>query len=718
MNRRSIPRHLSLARSWKNDGAAEGFSVTLEVAFRCNVRCVFCSRWSDPTDLSLEVIERVAEDMAAMKARYVSLTGGDPFVRADIKQIIDAFATRGVPIHINTNGVLLRKQAEFLISRAAAIRSITVSIDSPHPEIHDEIRGVQGTFARALAGMDAIRRAIEVDLACTLNQKNLHEIEEYTQFAREHGYDFRFQPLHDDGANQLSPNQEGVTVEQDALQGLTRRLESVLQPRDPFGKTQYYRLFEPFFRNRDGMNGLRCVTAARLIYFIDPQGDVYPCDTRRDVKLGNVYERRFAEIARGPASTDWRSTCRKNENGCWCMYACVAPNNLRYQDLPLRPLTRGGWPFKRRWEKRVASFGYGAREPEALPPVQAPAEPAGGEWPAVAVVMASYNGGDFLLESLAGAFALDYPADRCEVILVDDASGDGSIEKAERRYAAEVAAGRLRVLRNAESKGVAGAYNTGVLAARDGTRYVMKMDNDLVPDPAALREMVRLAEANPRAGIVGGRIYYHADPRRIYYLGGDLASARRGPGLLRTPPDLLRDPEGAAPRWLDVISSCMSLVRREVFERAGLYPEFYGRYEYEDYDLAFRARRLGFGSLFCPGAAGYHAVSLTSRANDLGSLRLRLRARNGSIFMYRYTPKLSFLTYLAYQVAKLPFDFLRHGHSPWNRLSGFAEGVRFALGGDFPASYLPTRSGATPPPAGLSVVGGGRDRPAAASGCS
>jgi MoaA/NifB/PqqE/SkfB family radical SAM enzyme len=130
------------------------------------------------TDLSLEVIEQVAQDMAALKAGYVSLIGGDPFVRADIKQIIDAFAERGVPIHINTNGVLLRKQAEFLISRAHAIRSITVSIDSAHAEIHDEIRGVKGTFGRALAGMEAIGEQIEVDLACTLNQKNFHEIEE------------------------------------------------------------------------------------------------------------------------------------------------------------------------------------------------------------------------------------------------------------------------------------------------------------------------------------------------------------------------------------------------------------------------------------------------------------------------------------------------------------------------------------------------------------
>jgi MoaA/NifB/PqqE/SkfB family radical SAM enzyme len=217
MTLRSISRKLGLVRSWRTDTPPSGFSVTLEVAFRCNVRCVFCSRWSDPTDLSLDAIRDVARDMARLGSGYVSLTGGDPFVRSDIREIIDAFIDRAIPIHINTNGVLLRKYADFLRERAHGIRSITVSIDSPHPEVHDEIRGVAGTFRRAMAGMERIADVIPIDLACTLNQKNLHEIEEYAAFARTHGFDFRFQPLHDDSDNQLSPNQDGVEVEDESL---------------------------------------------------------------------------------------------------------------------------------------------------------------------------------------------------------------------------------------------------------------------------------------------------------------------------------------------------------------------------------------------------------------------------------------------------------------------------------------------------------------------
>ena len=249
--------------------------------------------------------------------------------------------------------MLLKRHADFLRERASALIGVTVSIDSPEPAVHDEIRGVEGTFGRAMAGIEAIRESVPVSLACTLNQRNMHEIETYHRFAREHDLPYRFQPLHDDGANQLAPNEDGVAVEDESLRGLTARLDATTSPDDGYDKRLYYRLIEPFLRDRKSLEAFKCTAAARLIYFVDPTGDVFPCDTRRDIPLGNVYRQRFAAIARGVAASGWRRTCRQHENRCTCMYACVAPHNLVYEDLPLRPATRSGWPVERRWERRL-----------------------------------------------------------------------------------------------------------------------------------------------------------------------------------------------------------------------------------------------------------------------------------------------------------------------------------------------------------------------------
>lgn len=650
--------------------------MTLELAYRCNLRCVFCSRWNELDDLSLESITQIAEDMATLRADYVSLSGGDPFVRTDIKEIIETFVKQNVPIHINTNGVLLRRYSEFLKSRADSIIGITVSMDSITPEGHDEIRGVEGTFRKAMAGMESVRDSIPVSLACTLNQINLHEIETYSKFAREHDYPFRFQPLHDDSENQLSPNQEGVTVEEDQLDGLTERLEAVLTHDDRFPTRQYYRLFEPFFRNQTELNSLRCVAAARSIYFVDPKGGVFPCDTRRDIELGNVYTDRFADIVKGDRASTWRNTCRDGQNGCWCMYACVAPTNLHNQFLPLVPVTRRGWPIRNRWKKLERLVG--------MPPVESNNKETGlreaqpnsiKEWPIVTIVMATYNGGETFLRSLETTLALDYPSQKREVVVVNDGSDDGSIETAMERFSRVISCGELRFVDHDKPTGVPAAYNRGVRASSLEARYILKLDNDVELQPDALSRLVACAEANPNAGIVGGSVFFRADPQRVQFAGGYLTSPWRGPEKLTTPFDSDPPLNSEIPVRVDLINSCMALVRRGVFERSGLFPEEYGLYEYEDYDFAFAARQKGFLSVYCPGAVAHHDVSATSRLNAMSDVRARLRVRNGLLFMWRFAPRSWRISYITYNIAKLPIDVVRGRLPLFPALKGWADGI-------------------------------------------
>ena len=302
----SIPRRLSLLRSWSGDSPARGFSVTLEVAFRCNVRCVFCSRWSDPTDLETRRPSRAwPRTWPRSTPSYVSLTGGDPFVRRDIREIIDAFARNDPSRSTSTpTGWCWHKLRRLPGVSRAKRRSAASPYRSTRrtPRCTTRSAGSRARSRRALAGMDR-HPPRHPGLA------GLHAEPE------EHARDRGVRAVRR-GAGLPLPLPAAArrrrTTSWRPIRTASRSRPQTPWPASPSGWRRSptpERSFElqsvlPTCSSRSSatassLDSLRCTTAARLIYFVDPQGDVYPCDTRRDVKLGNVYQTRLAEIVRG-----------------------------------------------------------------------------------------------------------------------------------------------------------------------------------------------------------------------------------------------------------------------------------------------------------------------------------------------------------------------------------------------------------------------------------
>ncbi len=138
--------------------------MVLEVTMRCNLRCPMCyltdeARAVKPGDeLSLPQIEALLDRVGA---RRVNLVGGEPFMRRDLFDILDALRRRGLRApSLTTNGVLLNRDraerlAPFLMD--GTVGQLTFSIDGP-PPIHNEIRGA-GMLERTLEGMRRVADA-------------------------------------------------------------------------------------------------------------------------------------------------------------------------------------------------------------------------------------------------------------------------------------------------------------------------------------------------------------------------------------------------------------------------------------------------------------------------------------------------------------------------------------------------------------------------------
>jgi GT2 family glycosyltransferase len=127
---------------------------------------------------------------------------------------------------------------------------------------------------------------------------------------------------------------------------------------------------------------------------------------------------------------------------------------------------------------------------------------AGGAGPpsTVSVVCLNYNGRRYLERFLRSALAIDYPTNRYEVVLIDNASTDDSVTLVRSQFP------RVRVVESAVNLGFAGGCNLGMRATRG--EYVALVNNDTVVEPDWLRALVEVAESDPRIGSVGSKILF------------------------------------------------------------------------------------------------------------------------------------------------------------------------------------------------------------------
>ena len=150
-----------------------GSRLWLYTNFDCNLSCDYCCVRSTPSaprrELGLERVERIASEAPELGVREIFVTGGEPFLLADIGELLTACA-HAAPTTVLTNGML------FAGRQLAALRAlprdrvtIQISLDSPTPERHDQHRG-PGTWARAWAGVERARaEAFRVRLAATVS---------------------------------------------------------------------------------------------------------------------------------------------------------------------------------------------------------------------------------------------------------------------------------------------------------------------------------------------------------------------------------------------------------------------------------------------------------------------------------------------------------------------------------------------------------------------
>jgi GT2 family glycosyltransferase len=214
--------------------------------------------------------------------------------------------------------------------------------------------------------------------------------------------------------------------------------------------------------------------------------------------------------------------------------------------------------------------------------------------PFLSILVVNYNGTRYLPACLTALRGQTLSADRFEVVVVDNGSTEGGLDRLEASFP------WVRWVRLGRNFGFAGGNNRGLPYCRGDC--VVLLNNDTVPEPDWLAELAAAAEADPGAGGIASKLVFHSDPRILNSAGLNLRRDGRGEDIGFRETD-----RGQYDAATEVFGGCGAalLLRRELLDDLGGFDERLFMY-YEDLDLAWRARRRGWRFRFAPAARVRH----------------------------------------------------------------------------------------------------------------
>jgi hypothetical protein len=239
--------------------------------------------------------------------------------------------------------------------------------------------------------------------------------------------------------------------------------------------------------------------------------------------------------------------------------------------------------------------------------------------PLVTIIIPNWNGAVLIVDCLRSLADLNYPKESMEIIVVDNASSDGSKEaiKDEFRKMQTQDWHTLMLIENPTNVGAPAAYNQAIKASSLKSKYYLKLDNDVIVHPKCLVKMVSEMESNKRIGIVGPKVYYFSDRNRLSFAGGYLNrwtcyTKHLGVGKID-------NGQYDQKREVNFITGCAMLISKQCIDDIGFFNENYFWY-YDEADFVCRAIKNEWLVMYIPIQGVWHKIEFREKeTSKLGS---------------------------------------------------------------------------------------------------
>lgn len=308
----------------------------LIVTYRCNAKCYMCNTWQHPSkkedEYSSDLVDKLPEGLD-----FINITGGEPFIRTDIDQIIDKALVKTKRLVISSNGFFTDRIIKLFETYGNRI-GIRISIEGL-PAANDALRGIKDGFDHGLRTLTTLQGLgiKDIGFGMTVSDRNAKDLIELYRLADAMGLEFATATTHNSfyfhkGDNAFH-NHEMVAQ---SFESIARELLKANHPK---------KWFRAYFnmglarKVRGQKRALPCEVGTDM-FFVDPFGNVMPCNgSTEPMIMGNLHEQDFEEIWSGTEAQKVRQLVKNCNQQCW-MIGSAAPAMKKRIAVPLKWVAR------------------------------------------------------------------------------------------------------------------------------------------------------------------------------------------------------------------------------------------------------------------------------------------------------------------------------------------------------------------------------------------
>ena len=286
----------------------------LIVTYRCNAKCYMCNTWQHPTkkgeEFSAELVRKIPEGL-----KFINITGGEPFLREDLAEIVEAALDKTQRLVISTNGYFT-KRIVGLAERFGNRIGVRISIEGL-PAANDELRGIKDGFDHGLRTLVSLHGMglKDIGFGITVSDRNARDMIELYRLANAMNLEFATATTHNSYYFHKNDNAyEDAEMVAAEFERIAAELMKTNRP-----KNWFRAYFNMGLANkvRGGNRPLPCEVGSD-VFFLDPYGNVMPCNgSDEPMIMGNLHAQSFDDIWSSPGADEIRRQVRDCPKQCW-----------------------------------------------------------------------------------------------------------------------------------------------------------------------------------------------------------------------------------------------------------------------------------------------------------------------------------------------------------------------------------------------------------------